>query len=73
MLATPSVPGPANHGGNAPISVDQEAFARRIQTFLALCQPSRNGIFTTEHGVGRTINLNERLVKAFKDAILNYW
>jgi hypothetical protein len=43
------------------------------QTFVALCQPSRNGIFTTQHGVGRTINLNERLVKAFKDAILNYW
>lgn len=36
MLAPPSVPGLANHGGNAPvISADQEAFARRIETMLA--------------------------------------
>lgn len=42
-----------------------------FQTFRAMCQPGRNGVFQT--GAGRHIDLNEELTSPFKETILQTW
>lgn len=45
------------------------------QTFLAICQPNRNGVFRSEATKGKkgVINLNAELMRPFKDTITPIW
>lgn len=44
------------------------------QTFLAICQPSRNGVFRSgAKGRKGVINLNAELMRPFKDSIIPIW
>jgi hypothetical protein len=45
------------------------------QTFLAMCQPNRNGVFKSEATKGKkgVINLNAELTRPFRDTITAIW